>query len=241
MKALLVMALVVRNFICSAQIPTLGHVDPKKFIDQVEIFVGPSLHFPDDNGFYSRIERETDGQSRGKYKAQAGYMAGASLIHSMGELFQVHASLAWDRKGYLAESIVSGSGNDIYKNIGDVRNDYLSGVLALDFFIPNSSKFYISSGCFYSHLLKSLTQETLYVNGKATQVSFIKDNPEIRKSHVGILFAVSYSWQLNQKDKLGLRLQGNYGLVDVVNVNGLVVDMNSLNLQITFRRNSKPK
>lgn len=236
MKQRLLIALVVGSVTCWAQDPLPDFIEAKKLIDQVEIFVGPSVHFPDDNGWYGRIERGSHGLMRGRFRTKAGYMAGVSGTHSMGQAFQVNGRLAWDRKGYLMEDIALGANNSIHKYKADTQNDYISGVLALDFFFRKKSKLYVSSGIFYSHLLKSLTRETSHLNGQITQVSFIRDNPEIRKSDVGLLFAIGYFLQLSDNDRLGLRLQGNYGLVDVVKVNGLVINVNSLNLQITFRR-----
>lgn len=209
--------------------------EPKRLIDKVEVFVGPSLYFPDDNGWSKRIYNGSQGLTSSEFKKKFGYLAGFGITHSIGNHIEINGRLAWDRKGYLQEDLTLGDNNNVYKYEANARNDYLTGIIAPNYFIDKMKKFYLSSGIFYSHLSKSIIKETSYLNYQITQRSTITNSPEISDYDAGVLFAIGYFMPINRQSMLGYRLQFSYGLTDIINVNGLVVNSNSLQLLIILK------
>lgn len=208
---------------------------PRPFISNVQLFAGSSLNFPDDNGWYDRINSGSQGLISGEYRMKIGYLAGIGIAHSAGSHFEINGRLAWDRRGYLQQSSTLGDNNNIRKYEANAQNDYITGSIALDFFVKKNARLYISSGVAYSYLVKSFIAETSYLNNQIAQQSSITNSPEINDYDIGVLFATGYIVPINNKMKLDLRVQGNYGLTDIVNVNGLVINSNSLNFFIIIK------
>lgn len=210
--------------------------ESKRLIDNVQIFTGLSLNFPDDNGWYKSVNTSSQGLISGEYQMKIGYLIGLGIGHSIRNRHEINVRIAFEQSGYLEESTSIGDNSNVYKYESNTINDYLTSQIASDLFIDKKNKFFISSGIFYSHLLKSLRKETLYLNEQITQISTVTNSSEISRHYAGILFAVGHSITLNTAYKLSLRIQGNYGLTDVVNINGLVINSNSLNFFILLKR-----
>ena len=107
--------------------------EPKRLIDKVEFFGSIGFHFPNDNGWYDKINRESQGLIAGEFKKKVGYLAGLGITHSIGRKLEINGRLAWDRKGYLQENVTLDNDN-IFKYTAKAQNEYLTGILAPDFF-----------------------------------------------------------------------------------------------------------
>ena len=70
--------------------------EPKRFIDRVEIFAGPSLCFNYGNRF---LENYTDDNVQNKRLLKIGYSFGVALYHPVSDKIYVHARVSFEQKG----------------------------------------------------------------------------------------------------------------------------------------------
>lgn len=205
----------------SIQIP-----DRKRFIDKIEILLGPMLSFPDDNGFSERLKQTSSGTILDSYNSKFGYSLGIGVGHTVSKKFDLNARLLWEQRGFVQEKTTIG-GTDILKYEGDQRINCLSFTATTDFYFSANRKLYAYSGFYFSKLQSSFRKETVFTNNQPSFTGSTTDDPNL-KDDFGLIVGVGYGISISNRHLLNLRLQGNYGLSKIIDVNTLAINNTSV-------------
>ncbi|MBY0436069.1 MAG: PorT family protein [Cyclobacteriaceae bacterium] len=210
----------------------------RRIIDEVELIAGLSVNIPNDNGFSERLRRSSLGNILDSYNSKIGYSLGIGVAHTIGRRTELNAFSIWERRGFIQENLSLGGAN-IIKYVGDLRINYLSLALTSKFYFSDKKRIYTYSGFYYSWLFSSFRKETLFINNQSTQGGSITDDPNL-KDDFGLTLGLGYSIPVSNK-YLHLRLQGNYGLAKIMDINSLVINNNSIFFVLTYSIIKKSK
>lgn len=203
----------------------------KKIIDKVEIIAGPSLQFPDDNGFSERLKQTSMGTIITSFNSKYGYSFGAGLVHTLNNKFDITARVLWERKGYVEKTF----GVNGFEYVGDSKNDYISLYIHSTFFLGKRKNVQIVAGLYYSWLQRTFRKETLSLNGQTT-ISTTTNDPNLKSNDFGLTLGAGYSITIDTKSKIAFLLQGNYGLCKIIDINTLTINNNSISLFVIYSR-----
>ena len=100
----------------------------------------------------------------------------------------------------------------------------------------------ILAGLYYSWLQGTFRKETLSLNGQTT-ISSTSNDPNLKSNDFGLTLGAGYSITIDTKSKIAFLLQGNYGLSEIIDINALTINNNSISFFVTYShtRFSKPK
>lgn len=224
----------IPGFTLAQEVPSLP--EPTKFIDRIEIFAGSGLNIPNDKGWYKRISKDSQSLISGEFSSRIGYSLGVGITHSLSNRFKINAYMLWDTRGYRQDNTTIGDNNNIFGYKANARTDYITVQLAPNFFISRNYRLFVSSGVFYSHLLSSFIKEKSYLNGLHVQSSSIRNSSEVSNYEFGFIVAFGYEFTKIKSLNLFLRLQGNFGLTDIVKANELMINNNGFNLLVILKR-----
>ena len=203
----------------------------KKIINKVEIVAGPTLQFPNDNGFSERLKQASMGTILTSFNSKYGYSLGAGLVHSLSNKFDITGRVLWERKGYIEKTF----GINGFEYIGDSKNDYLSLYIQPTFFLGKRKNMQIIGGLYYSWLQGTFRTEKLSLNGQTT-ISTTTNDPNLKSNDFGLTLGAGYSIAIDTKSKIAFLLQGNYGLSKIIDINTLTINNNSISFFVTYSR-----
>lgn len=204
---------------------------PKRFIDKVEIIVGPSITFPNgsDQSAFNNPRISTG------YYAKGGYLFGVGLIHSIGK-FELRSRILWNQKGYV-QKLWDNEPTGQFEFINETKNNFLSINLTPVLFFGKKNRFHVLLGVSYSQLINSESIQTLLLDGK-TQSVFRTTNASsqgINNQLVEVIAGFGCLVYSKNKKEISATMQGDFGLTDTVNQNGTIIRNRSLNLIVALK------
>ncbi len=197
---------------------------PKRFIDKVEVLLGPGLMLPDDHGWSSFVQNNIPFHTF-TIESKVGYSVGIGLIHSLNRNFEMSCRLLLERKGYIEENILTGSGTE-NRFVSDHQNDYVSVVALPVYKLGKRRLFQVFAGVNYSYLTSTLFTSTQYLQGVI--VSQGKLIGGAKSYELSVVSGLGYSINLGLKTALNFQIQYNLGLTDIINENGERISCNAL-------------
>jgi hypothetical protein len=210
----------------------------KRFIDKVEFVIGPTLQFPDDNGFSERLKQSSLGNIFDSYNSKFGYSLGFGFSHSISDKVGINCKLLWEQKGFIEETkSISPNSLDFITYKGNLESKYITLAVAPVFYFSKKRKIQLYPGIYYSWLQGSFRKEELYRNNLLTQTGSITNDPNLKDDY-GVLIGAGYPISLSSKINLTFHLQLNYGLAKIMDINFLRISNNSICLftAFSFRR-----
>lgn len=208
---------------------------PKRFIDKIEIFGGPSINFPDDHGWSEFIFKVSDGRTIEKFESKEGYFVGFGLGHSLGRRFEIQGKFAAERRAYSKTLITLDFNGDIYGESNDEqKSNYLTLAVVPTYFLSGSHKLHIFSGFSYAYITKSLVVGTNYIQGQYVGGASV-NTIDGEKNVMDALIGVGYLFPLKRKVGGAIRIQGNHGLSYTSNQNNQKTSINSISLSLSIR------
>jgi hypothetical protein len=199
---------------------------PKRFVDKVEILIGPNLIIPNADSWTAFYNNSSPGSTY-IIQQKIGLSAGVGLIRSIGGRFEIQGRFLWERKGYLDRYATKGDSGKVYQSDNNFKNDYVTISLVPIYFLGARRKVHVFSGISYSLLTKSRDFAEQYVNGQLMSKGIIiLDNTA--PYDINVLVGLGYFYSLGKKTGINFRIQGNMGLTDSVNANKYIVRSNSI-------------
>ncbi len=211
---------------------------PQPFIDKIELVVGPSVQFPNDNGYSEFIYNVSGKADKNVFSHKWCYIAGIGLMHSLNKRFELSGRILWERKGY-NEELRFGLPLSNKRITTDARNDYLSVSFAPRLYMGKSHCLYFFAGGFYSWLIKAEKEERYYINGQLNEVSITINSTALAKYEWGLSAGIGYSFHLTGKNSIVMQIQGSHGLSNIESVNQLRITSQSLALSISYQINRR--
>ena len=211
----------------------------RRFIDKVEFLIGPTLQFPDDNGFSERLKQSSSGTILDSYNSKFGYSFGFGLSHSINDRIEIKAKILWEQKGFIEEKkSISPTSPDFTFYKGDLKSDYITLGVAPVFYFSKNRKIQLYPGIYYSWLQGSFRKEELYRNNQLTQTGSTTNDPSLKDDY-GVSIGCGYAVSLKSNVNLLFGLQLNYGLAKITDLNSLKISNNSIGLFIAYSINRK--
>lgn len=207
---------------------------PERFIDKVEIFVGPSLSFNYGNKF---LKNYRDDLLENKRLPKVGFSFGAGVYHSVKKYFDINARLFFEKKGSKAELNVPfiPDGNRYIIN-SEYTYNYLTIQLIPRVLIGIKRKFSLKFGGYYS-ILKTIkgfesafdTQGLVGAEGSFNgrywrsfnsngQISSFTFSPGLRsfeRDDFGATLGFGYSIKVKEQHKIFIELIENLGFNNI--------------------------
>ena len=179
---------------------------PKRFIDKVEVFVGPSLSFNYGNKF---IENYKDENVRNKRLMKVGYTFGVGVYHPLKDWLDINLRIAYEEKG--SKSKMNTPSLEIKP---EYTYRYLTVCVAPKLFLGRDNKFTISLGGYYSFLRKVEGYEVVYSGTDVFKEHFVGRNIRGLRSD-GSVESITYISGLRsfQQYDYGLNVRCGYHLL----------------------------
>lgn len=218
---------------CVAQAQSFKEVkfpEPKRFIDKIEGFVGPSLYIPNDHGWAEFTFSESNGRTIYKASSEMGFHTGINFVHSINNTFEVHGKFSIDKRRYSENRVyLDINGNVTSESQIDQKNDYVVVSLAPAYFLPEFNRLHFFAGVSYAFLTRSLAFDAL---SGGTRINTIDG---FEKHVVDALAGIGYFFPIREKFSGAIRLQGNYGLSYTLNQNKQSISINGVSLTLAIR------
>jgi|JI10StandDraft_1071094.scaffolds.fasta_scaffold38763_2 hypothetical protein len=228
MKYVFITVLITSNAIVWAQnaLPELPM--PKRFINKIEVFAGPSLSFNYGNKF---IENYKDEFVMNKRKIKPSYVLGVGVYHPMNDCLDINFRLMYEEKGTNSQMETPGL---LRKT--DYTYRYVTISLAPRISLFNNTKLKVSAGGFFSKIrnvegrayaLDTQNNVTFVSNfngreirelrpdGSTGSITFAPGLKSFQDFDFGITLSLSYSITINSSNELTIQLQDNLGLQNI--------------------------
>ena len=208
---------------------------PKRFIDRIEAFGGLNVNYPDDHGWSDFVFNSSNKLTIDKLKSKGGYSYGVSAVRSIGKRFELQGRVALERKEFSRSIITLDLNGNIYgESLSDQKNNYLTFSLVPIFFLSNSHKLHLFTGCSFGFINKSFITSNTYILGKyigGAVINTIDGEKNVIEALVGLGYLLPFSARLTA----GFRIQGNYGFSYTQSQNKQSTSINSLAFSIVLR------
>ncbi len=233
MKYVFIIVLMTCNGIVWAQNALPELPEPKRFIDKIEVFAGPSLSFNYGNKF---IENYKNGNIENKRFLKFGYTAGVGVYHSFSRKIQLNARLQYEQKGRKTElntPLTSTSRAIIFK---DYSYNYFTLVVAPQFMLGSKQQWLISLGAYYGKI-KGMTRyerlentldnttsegdaegrsfEDVDANGGVYTGTWFPGLRSFEMSDMGAIASIGYVININEKQRVIIQIIDNLGLKNI--------------------------
>lgn len=243
MKNLLLASLMLSNVIALAQKiePARETYIPKtkRFIDQVEVFGGPSLSFNHGNKL---VDNYNDGLITNKRLMKAGYSIGIGAYHPVKDWLELNTRVLFEQKG--TRSQLNNPLNPVNDDSRLVTNSeysygYLTVCLTSNFFIGKRKNVSVLFGGYLSKIKNvrgfgssfdtqghitptagKFVGRYWYAfdnNGGINSFTFIPGLQSYEQNDFGLTIGVAYQIHLTGNHRLTVRLIDNYGLYNIYN------------------------
>jgi len=231
-----------------------------KFIDKVELIVGPSVCLNHGNMF---IDNYNENDVRNKRLAKIGYSIGVGAYHPVNHWLDINARVLWEQKGSKAE-LAHPLDPAIQFINSEYTYDYLTIYFAPTVFIGQRKRIAISLGGYYGKINDEKGHASIYDtknivqpsegsfrgrywysfrdDGSTYSISFIPGKQSFEKDDYGASVGISYNLPIGGTHNLSIQLIDNYGLFNINNKkysNNLPEKNHNLCLLIAFIFNRK--
>jgi len=243
--------------------------EPKRFIDKVEVFVGPNLSFNYGNLFIEdyRGEYANDNYVVNKRLLKPGYVVGVGAYHSFTNSIGLNIRVQYEQKGTKNElNNPLNPANDDTRQI--TKDEYTYSYFTINvsptFYLDRKNRWVISFGAYYSKIKnlrgssKSYNTRDFLVNKGSFEARYFYHlredggmdgfswNPfltSIEDYDWGLITSIGYRIPFNQKHSMLIQLQDNFGLKNINKNNpyGLEEKNHSLSIIISYTYHLPPK
>ncbi len=222
---------------CVAQAQSFIEVkypQPKRFIDEIEVFAGSGLSFNHGNKF---IENYSDENLTNYRLTKLNYVFGIGASHSFTDRIDVNVRVQFEQKGRKTELNTPSNPQD-NRRIGfkNYNYNYLTLLIAPRVSIGVKKRFFISSGAYVSKILDAKGYEKITdsqgqvyfeetfegrffedvdANGGVNSITWIPGLQSFKSSDVGVTFSMGYSFSIGERKLIGVQLIDNYGLTNI--------------------------
>ncbi|MBS1556245.1 MAG: hypothetical protein JSU09_15095 [Bacteroidetes bacterium] len=200
----------------------------KRFIDKVEVFVGPNLSFNYGNKF---IENYKDEFVKNTREAKAGYIFGIGAYHPLKDWLDLNLRIFYEQKGTNSQMNTPGL---IITSKYDYR--FLTVSIAPVAYVGKRKNFSISLGGYFSRIQNAKGEVTvldtqsnvtflsnfdgrqireLRADGSTSSITFAPGLQSFEESEFGVVFSIGYSIKINSTHKLMVQVQDNFGLSNI--------------------------
>lgn len=215
------------------EINTVQLPKPKRLIDKVEVFVGPSLSFNYGNKFVENYKDENVTNSR---ELKTGYTIGLGLYHATSKRIDLNLRFQYEQKGTKAE-LNKPLGNDRQTIVSEYTYNYTNISIAPRYLIGRKTNLAVSFGGYFA-MINSMKGQEKYSDPSGGSVinnfigrnwnvidsdgairtwTFIPGLKSFNSYDYGLLLGFSYGIQLKEQHSLLIQLIDQYGLQPVYN------------------------
>jgi hypothetical protein len=194
---------------CAQAQTELDTLMPRKFIKQIQFFVGPNIsNFWGNNSIQDQV-------------INIQHCAGMGLSHPLNKSFDLQVKLLWELKGskmdYQATFYDQNNEPLTWRFIQGTRLEYLTGSLTFNYYFSKRHKFYSGVGMSLSYLLKQETYTKQFDISSGNQISYYNSKTYwYRDVDAGCVMVIGFNQKLGLKTFFTTQLLGNIGIVDII-------------------------
>ncbi|MBX2965158.1 MAG: outer membrane beta-barrel protein [Cyclobacteriaceae bacterium] len=208
--------------------------EPKRFIDKIEIFAGPSLSFNYGNKF---IENYKDDNIESNRFVKMGYSIGVGVYHPLSDRIDFNLRLQYDQKGRKTELNTPSNPPSIRRlGIKNYNYNYLTVSLAPRISVGINKRFFISVGAYCSKIqavkgyekitdsegqifledtFKGRFFEDTNNDGGVYSITWIPGLQSFETYDIGGVLSIGYSLPIGENHILTIQIIDNYGLTNI--------------------------
>jgi len=221
--------------------------EPKRFIDKVEVFAGPSLSFNYGNKF---VENYNDENVSNERLLKPGYAFGIGVYHSISNRFDLNVRLQYEQKGTNSEL-----NTPTLKINSEYTYKYLTIGLTPQTYFGHNRNLALAIGGYYSILqdvegvvdvLDKDNQITYHSNfagreirelrsdGSVSSITFSPGLQSFNKSDFGLVIKLSYLINLSSVSQLSTQLGFSTGFQNINKSTDIAINPPEKNQTIIF-------
>lgn len=184
--------------------------EPKRLIDGVEIFGGPSLSF-------LRGNLEVDNNNQNERKIKIGYSLGVGLSNKLGKSFEIMLGLVFEKKGGQSHSTTTyfDEQDQTFKQ-GTIEFNYdykyLTIPIQVYYLFGKQDQFSCGIDPYISHLNKQTLKRTPLFNGS---VGLTDETHRNTKFDFGITASLTFKIPINSKISIRCQILNTLGLLNI--------------------------